>query len=78
MMNLIYGFSCVGVIFITQAWTGYCKNKLYNSFESLEVLEYNFVLKTESFGIEVVRMHLAVFKIINFLKCSKVNFTAVL
>ena len=48
------------------AWTGYCNNKLYNSFESLEVLEYNFALKTESFSIEFFRMHLTVFEIINF------------
>ena len=61
-----------------QAWTDYCNNKLYNSFESLEVLEYNFALKTESFSIESVRMHLAVFKIIDISKFYKVDVTSVL
>jgi len=36
-MNLIYGFSCVAVIFIISSMDGYCDNKLYNSFESVEV-----------------------------------------
>ena len=61
-----------------RAWMGYCNNKLYNSFESLEVLEYNFALKTESFSIEFVRMHLAVFKIIDISKFYKVDVTSVL
>ena len=61
-----------------RAWTGYFSNKLYNSFESLEVLEYNFALKTESFSIEFVRIHQAVFKIDSFSKCYKVDVTAVL
>ena len=59
-MYLIYGFSCVGVIFIISSMAG-----LLYQLESLEVLEYNFASKTESFSIVFVRMHLGVSIIIS-------------